>query len=162
MESFNQTERPPIAPEDNLQAKIEREMKLIAEYGIAAKFQKRKGFWRRISSCCCGDSEESDDEVVHMSVPVKHLNRRLHVLVHCKRTKINLKMHPEANEDGEITRLRQMLSTLEADERGTLSTRFSSPFSDVISNAEYCDAESTVNTIANRRRRGNGVRCKTL
>lgn len=151
-----------MAPEDNLQAKIEREMKLIAEYGVAAKFPKRKGFWRRLCCCWCGGGDDSADEVVHMSVPVKHLNRRLHVLVLCKRTKINLKMHPEADEDGEMARLRQMLSRLEASERGTLSTRFSSPFLDVISNAEYCDAESTVNSIASRRRRGNGVRCKTL
>lgn len=163
MASFNQSERQPISPEDNQQAEGKSAMKLIADLGVAGKFRKRNGFWRRLCCCCC--TRVSADEVINMSVPVKHLNKRLHIVVNCKSTKINLDVHPddeaagvEIVRDAELTRLKELLSMLRAGDRNSTSTRFSSPFVDIAS--VYCDAEG-VSSSVDREQRVNVDRKRT-
>lgn len=166
MASFNQIEGQPISPEDNEQAQGESAMKLIADFGVAGKLRKRNGFWRRLC-CCCGSSGVSADEVINLSVPVKHLNKRVHMVVNCRSTKINVNMHPEDENDKEIlrdvemTQLKELLATLRAGERSSLSTRFSTPFLDFTANSVYGDAESIISTTTDRGRRGTIGRKRT-
>lgn len=145
MASFNQSERQPISPKDNEQAKRESALKLIADFGVAGKFRKRNGFWRKL--CCCTGTTASD-EAINISVPVKDLNKHLHIAINCRSTKINVKMHPE-NEDGvevlrnvDVQRLKEILSTVRSEGRYSCSTKFSSPFPEFGSSSVYCDAEA--------------------
>lgn len=150
MASFNQSERhqPPISPEDNEPVQKESAMKLIANFGVTGKFHKRKGFWRKL---CCVHGEKTDDDVVDMNVPVQNLNKRLHIVVNCRNTKINIRLHPQNENEAvllrgvDIARLNELLSATRHGERGeahSCSTRFSTPFLDAELSFLDCDVDT--------------------
>lgn len=139
MASFNQSESQTITPEDNKRSNRENSKKLIADLGVVGKFKKRSGFWRKI--CCM--SAEYEDEVINMNVPVQHLNRHLYVVINCRNTKINLKMHPQDEDEARLfrsvntTRLKELVTTTRNNGNASCSTIFSSPFPDPSSNLDH-------------------------
>lgn len=151
MSNFNQSESELISPEDNEQEKNSESAKeLIADIGVVGTRKRRKGFWKKL---CCARSD-TDDEVINMNVPVEHLNRNLQIVINCRKTRINVNMHPQNENDARIfrsvnaTKLKEVLSEIKGGHRGSSSTIFSTPFPDpeslVQGNTEISKFSSTL------------------
>lgn len=113
----------------------EQDMKLIANFGIAGvlKNKRSSNFWRTL--CCF--AVDSEDEVIEMNVPVQNLNRRFHIVVKCRNTKMNVRLQPQNGERRfvDLRRVNELLAPIRSsqdcgDVRNSSSTVFSTPFPD--------------------------------
>lgn len=130
-------------------------MKLVANFGVAGVLKnKRHGnFWRTL--CCF--TADSEDEVIEMNVPVQNLNRRFHVVVKCRNTRINVRLQPQNGEARfvDLRRVNELLSPIRSSQqcggvRNSSSTVFSTPFPDFTS--ELVNLCNSVNAGSVRKR----------
>lgn len=139
MESINRNESELITLEDSGRREEKGPaMKLIANFGVVGVLERKKSeFWSRL--CCLSGGD--DDEVIDMNVPVQNLNRRLHIVVECKNTKINVRLQPQnekksMKQEGRVDGKRALSSmgpNKSAPDGSSCSTVFSVPFPDLAS-----------------------------